>query len=330
MTCVRPYIAVWFKPDVPVDLRQAIALDRPFIVHGGSDHHDTNFVPEFWLRYVARRVRAYRPYVPEKVFDLIHLPCGRCEACLMDRAREWTARCLFEAEYHTQACFITLTCDDDHMSDTFPNGVLDHRPWQLFAKSLRQQVGSFRFLMCGEYGTESHRPHYHALIYGYEPDDLVVYHPFPQPLYISETLSRLWNRGFVTVGELSMQSIQYVCRYVMKKCGGGSGEYIRMSLRPAIGYRYFCDHWQDIFSHGADLTYYNDYVYCGQSKIKVPRFFDKKYREIVPDSEYQSLKIDRARRASTLKRVTECDLKRAEEYIKVISKGRVVSGERNV
>ena len=100
MTCVRPYIAVWFKPDVPSDLRQAISLDRPYIVHGGSDHHDDNFAPEFWLKYVAKHVRSFRPYVPEKVFDLVHLPCGKCSGCLMDRAKEWTARCLFEAENH--------------------------------------------------------------------------------------------------------------------------------------------------------------------------------------------------------------------------------------
>lgn len=73
------------------------------------------------------------------------------------------------------------------------------------------------------------------------------------PLYISQQLADIWQHGFVTIGDVTHQTCNYVARYVTKKVYGdlADDEYLKqgrippftsMSLRPAIGYRWFKDH----------------------------------------------------------------------------------------
>ena len=56
----------------------------------------------------------------------------------------------------------------------------------------------------GEYGTENGRPHYHALLFSVHP--LVV-----------EQLDSIWSDGFVHVGDVTADSIDYVTKYVVNR-----------------------------------------------------------------------------------------------------------------
>lgn len=169
--------------------------------------------------------------------DVITLPCGQCMSCRIQRSREWANRCLLELKYHEEAYFVTLTYDDDHLhygadpdtgARTLP--TLRKRDTQLFFKNLRNAGQKVRFFGCGEYGSQTLRPHYHFIIFGLHLADLQLYKKVRisdeiYSYYTSEFLSNCWRdysydsmpRGYVIVGDVSWQSCAYVARYVTKK-----------------------------------------------------------------------------------------------------------------
>ncbi|MEO5355656.1 MAG: hypothetical protein H7835_21005, partial [Magnetococcus sp. XQGC-1] len=89
---------------------------------------------------------------------------GQCVGCRLERSRQWAIRVMHEASQHEHNCFITLTYNDDNLP---ANGSLNYRHFQNFMKRLRKYYVEFtvRFYMCGEYGENFARPHYHACIF---------------------------------------------------------------------------------------------------------------------------------------------------------------------
>ena len=47
----------------------------------------------------------------------VTVSCGQCIGCRLERSRQWAVRCMHEASLHTDNCFITLTYDDDGLSN---------------------------------------------------------------------------------------------------------------------------------------------------------------------------------------------------------------------
>ncbi len=72
--------------------------------------------------------------------------------------------------------------------------------------------------MCGEYGDTTHRPHYHALLFGYYPPD-PVYHRTEKGnrYYKSKELDSLWQCGFTDTSNVSYKNAGYIARYTLKK-----------------------------------------------------------------------------------------------------------------
>jgi len=203
----------------------------------------------FWSRSRSDNGKHYLVFNPKLArdeFEVIQVPCGQCIGCRLEYARVWATRCWHESLMHDQSYFVTLTYDDDHLK-TFslvPEDLTN------FFKRLRKYK-KIRYYACGEYGDKNGRPHYHAVIFGLDLNDLRAFsiNKFGDPLYRSPFLASVWNNGFVTIGEVTFQSCSYVARYVMKKQKGkGSKVYdelgiippfVRMSRRPGIGYDYF-------------------------------------------------------------------------------------------
>jgi len=100
----------------------------------------------------------------------LHVPCGKCVGCLERRSRDWALRCGHEAQLYDENCFVTLTYARDNLP---PGGSLDHRDFQLFMKRLRWFRPGGSFFMAGEYGPLKMRPHYHALLFGWNFHDRV-------------------------------------------------------------------------------------------------------------------------------------------------------------
>ena len=141
--------------------------------------------------------------------------------CRLDRARDWSIRCVHEASMHDANSFITLTYNDESL----PLGIggqptLKHKDFQVFIRKLRnaQPIEYYdenlnpvrkkiRYFQCGEYGDEYKRPHYHACLFGIDfPDQKLWKTQNGQNVYTSNTLSKMWPLGYSTVGTVTWKS----------------------------------------------------------------------------------------------------------------------------
>lgn len=246
-----------------------------------------------------RPLAAYKTASGDVTFDRrqgdteLTLPCGACVGCRVARARSWSLRCVHEASLHKQNCFVTLTYSEDQLP---AGGSLRYRDFQLFMKRLRKasQV-RVRFFVCGEYGEELSRPHYHACLFGYDfPDKKPVsYLASSQKAWRSSLLERLWPHGHCHLGSLNVRSAAYAARYVLKKVTGPLGlehyrrvdsdgvitqlvpEFARMSLRPGIAAAWFRKFRSDV------VTF--DYVVHEGKKYPVPKYYDRLLDRDDPD-----------------------------------------------
>lgn len=131
------------------------------------------------------------------------VPCGKCPKCKLKRANAWIFRLLQEEKVHQNALFVTLTYSNENVPIT-PKGfmTLVKRDYQLFMKRLRYNTGNkkIKYYACGEYGTTTWRPHYHAIMYD-------VTH---------EQIEKAWTLGHIYVGTVTGASIGYTTKYICK------------------------------------------------------------------------------------------------------------------
>ncbi len=134
------------------------------------------------------------------------IACGRCIGCRIDRSRQWAVRCMHESTLHEENSFITLTYAPKHLpaNGSLSSGKRSHL--QLFFKRLRKAIYPIliRYYACGEYGEELSRPHYHALIFGYEFPDKELWKTIRgNKIYESKMLESLWGMGFCSIGDVT-------------------------------------------------------------------------------------------------------------------------------
>lgn len=178
-------------------------------------------------------------------------------------------RMYHESTLHKHSCFATLTYKNPPMS-------INKRDLQLFFKRLRRLV-KVRYFACGEYGTKTRRPHYHAIIFGadflggsYEVNETLHAHPY---------VDRAWGQGFVSLGAVTMESCAYVAGYVNKKIGDADTFNI-MSRRPGIGRGWLEKYRDDIVRTGT--------ISIGGRELPIP----KKYLEWYED-DFEEIKKER-------------------------------------
>lgn len=100
------------------------------------------------------------------------LNCGVCLYCQQQYSKGWATRLMLESKLHNESCFVTLTYNDANLPY---NNSLQKRDVQLFIKRLRKKLApkKIRYFLTGEYGGRKGRAHYHLVIFGYVPKDLV-------------------------------------------------------------------------------------------------------------------------------------------------------------
>lgn len=242
----------------------------------------------------------------DKDSRIIKIPCGKCQECKMAYAKQWSNRCMLELKYHKSSYFVTFTYDDEHLPKS-EKGVptLKKSDMVKFFKDLRAYLDyrdkpKISFFMAGEYGSMLFRPHYHAIIFGLELDDLQFYKrsDLQDTYFTSPTLDKLWSKGFVIVGEVTPQSCSYVARYCSKKIHdraqyeelGIVPEYTNMSRRPSIGLKAISDIGDDgaLVINPDKLKSFYEFTSVpistenGAILVTPPRFFDKKLEEVDP------------------------------------------------
>lgn len=256
----------------------------------------------------------------------VGLPCGQCIGCRLERSRQWAVRCVHESSLYSENSFITLTYNNESLP---AGGSLVKADFQKFMKRLRKHLSplKIRYYMCGEYGevcencgkheSKCHcrhyiadfgRPHFHALIFGYDfPDKILHSVKNGNLLYKSDILNKIWGKGFCIIGEVTFESAAYVARYVMKKAlrkeqieldneglthyerlDKSSGEisylipeYTDMSRGRrdngdgGIGFRWFEKYKKEVYP--------NDYIVLNGKKMKPPKYYKELYKLENPD-----------------------------------------------
>jgi len=257
----------------------------------------------------------------------LEIPCGGCIGCRLDRAAEWQTRLIHESKMHPLNCFLTCTYDDKHLPR---DGSLNKKHFQDFLKRLRKHTnGGIRFFACGEYGDSTRRPHYHAIIFGYDFPDKRKYSKGSKGdyLYKSQTLDTLWTHGNCLIGSVSPDSCGYVARYIMKKVRGQMAdehyttvntqtgeihkllpEYIHMSTRPAIGLTFY-----EAFK---DEIIESDFVLVKGKKRKTPRYYDKQLEKKNPQL-LEDIKFLRAQSAHERRADSTDDRLAVREQVKL-------------
>lgn len=220
------------------------------------------------------------------------IPCGKCLSCRMASARDWSFRCECELQtYGGQASFLTLTYNDQHLPyDSQGRPCLCKDDYQRFLKRLRKSLDGTRisYFGCGEYGSKSLRPHYHFILFGFVPDDLYHFGMSPKgyPILRSSKVENLWTDdkdksiGYSTFGLVEPQSIDYVCRYSLKKAGIDYSAYevkpfTACSRRPSIGLTWWRKYGSSLVRTSADGDVFRAEVIHRGSRMPLPRFFLK-------------------------------------------------------
>ena len=133
-----------------------------------------------------------------------------------------------EAAMHEKNCFVTLTYSDQELPR---DGKINKHHIQTFIKRLRYHE-DVRYFVTGEYGEQTARPHYHAILFGI--DFLGGSYAIDHQLYGSPILDCLWDRGNCAIGEVSFGSALYTAGYVQKKIHDRD-TFALMSRKPPLG-----------------------------------------------------------------------------------------------
>lgn len=229
-------------------------------------------------------------------------PCGTCIGCRLQYSRDWAVRCMHEASLYKDSCFVTLTYNDENLPE---NGSLVKDELPKFIKRLRRHVEplKIRFFGCGEYGEEFSRPHYHVCLFGYDPPDREAFKPRwvryyknrfkngpDHTLYTSKVLSKLWRKGFHSIGELTFESAGYTARYVTKKVNGEKKsswyegrqeEFALMSRMPGLGKEWIEKYLTDVYP--------KDYFHINRTRFRPNRYYDEVLKKNLPEM-YEEVK----------------------------------------
>lgn len=255
----------------------------------------------------------FKPIVlPRTEFNLnstsLRFPCGKCKGCRIDSSRQKAIR--IEHEVQTQAeagrgsCFITLTYATKHLP---PGGSLVQSHYSDFMKRLRRRITNpadrffvskdlrIKCVYCGEYGEKLGRPHFHAIIFGYDFPDRKFWEMRKgnNPLFRSAFLEELWPFGHSSIGSATFQSGAYVARYIMKKVSGDAAEEHYRVVDPDTGEVFHKKPEFNQVGNGIGLDWFNKYgrtdvyprgevVTKAGKKMKPPRYYDTKYELIDP------------------------------------------------
>lgn len=171
-------------------------------------------------------------------FEKVHR-CKQCEECRQIKRQEWATRIEHEASlYPLESVFITLTYAPEYLPTPlgkYAAGTLCKEDMQKFWKRLRKNNPDriIRYFQVGEYGTKSHRPHYHAMVFGMDPShaELEIYRAWSEegeeepnslkekgiPLHIRKQLKGRKFFGGIDLKIFNKNRAGYITGYSMKK-----------------------------------------------------------------------------------------------------------------
>lgn len=150
-----------------------------------------------------------------KIGWITSYPCGSCFNCINMNRYHWVKKMEIEKKQWKFTYFITLTYNDNN----YPfDGSLKVSDVQKFIKYLRKFI-HFRYFCCGEYGSITHRPHYHMIMFTNNELELrFLKQTKTGVLFDCELLNKCWlYKGFIWVAyDFNSMSFAYVSSYSNK------------------------------------------------------------------------------------------------------------------
>lgn len=226
----------------------------------------------------------------------ISVPCNTCAGCIKAQAQAWAFRCHQESIQHLHNSFTTLTYDESK------------RPWTLnpahlsgFLKRLRDTLNrkglpKIKFFASGEYGTYTHRPHYHAILFGLDGRK--------NPLLGTDgprLVEATWQHGHTRTAPATPARIAYCAAYTAKKSDDRflstewadpeTGEvwqppFIQMSRGGRTG--------QGIGGHARQFTEsWRLFAVQDGTKLPVPRYYHNAWRQTATEEDLQQLQAEK-------------------------------------
>lgn len=248
--------------------------------------------------------------------------CGQCTGCMLDYSRDKATQMMMQKYYgyHEKfdekgnpidtghaypdgTCwFITCTYSDEYLpthkyvkTDTgeICEGIsLNIEDEKNFMKRLRNNYPQMKikYVVAGEYGSKSLRPHYHYIIFGLplEQEKFKTAHTngLGQRTWKMEKLEKIWGMGYVEIGRVDWRSCAYVARYTLKKAfKKNKAWYLSQGMVPefiawsnGIG--------KDFFDENEKNEIYRTGTVPIQSHtgglLKIPKSYDRMLKEIDP------------------------------------------------
>lgn len=169
------------------------------------------------MAYCVSPITIQNPH--KNLYNYIQVPCGKCCNCKKNRANQWLVKMKEEIKQSKkQAYFVTLTYNNKSVPvETDPEtGEIklstSKTDCQTFIKRLRSNLPyKIKYYMVSEFGGKTGRPHYHAIIFGIDINDV-------------DKINQSWNsgryiedRGYVYIGTATDESIRYVLKYIRKQ-----------------------------------------------------------------------------------------------------------------
>lgn len=195
------------------------------------------------------------------------IPCQNCIGCRKEKALEWTNRILMEIKTNPlNNYFLTITYDAKNEKLS-----LSKRDIQLFLKRIREKQGELRYLVAGEYGERTFRPHYHMIMLNHYPGSGKKWDR--QQTEMLE-LEKIWGKGRILGSDVTESNIAYTCQYTTKKAYSIEKNwpqniekpFILMSRRPGLG--------KDYIEENIDLIKKENLIFIN-GKHKLPRYAKK-------------------------------------------------------
>lgn len=138
------------------------------------------------------------------------VPCGSCPSCRRTKQAQWAFRLKNELNNAISATFVTLTYEAAPLTNCGAR-TLRKKDVQDYHKRVRKELEKgysdrpYKYYLVGEYGSTTHRPHYHEIAYN-----------LPHSID-AQWLADRWQHGHVHVDTVNPAVIGYVTKYLFKK-----------------------------------------------------------------------------------------------------------------
>lgn len=264
-----------------------------------------------------------KDYLKHRYRKVSQVGCGQCTGCLLDYSRDRATQMMVEKKFGFNGneypdgttWFLTVTYADEYLKtahkvntetgEIFEGISLNISDTQKFMKRIRKRYKGckIKYVIAGEYGSKTQRPHYHYIIFGLPLDvtkfKKVGMNALKQPIWKCEELEKIWGMGNIVVGRVDWRSCAYVARYTLKKAFNRDKEwYEAQGMEPEFIF----------WSNGVGKSYYTNnknQIYTTDSVpisthmgglLRTPKSYDRMLKESDPEL-YEKIKHIRESRA---------------------------------